>query len=38
MAILSEIIDWVETKPQFWQVALDRLIRNNDLTTVDIVD
>lgn len=38
MTILSDIIDWVETKPQFWQVAIDKLIRNNDLTTSDIAD
>jgi energy-coupling factor transporter ATP-binding protein EcfA2 len=38
MAILTDIIDWVETKPQFWQVAIDKLIRNNDLTVSDIED
>lgn len=38
MGILTDIIDWVETKPQFWQVAIDRLIRNNDLTISDITD
>lgn len=38
MAILNDIIDWVETKPQFWQVAIDKLIRNNDLTPFDIAD
>lgn len=38
MAILTDIIDWVETKPQFWQVAIDRLIRNNDLSSSDITD
>ena len=38
MAILKDIIDWVETKPQFWQVAIDKLIRNNDLKISDIAD
>jgi ABC-type lipoprotein export system ATPase subunit len=36
MPILNDIIDWVETKPIFWQVAIDRLIRNNQLTANDI--
>lgn len=36
MPILNDIIDWVETKPVFWQVAIDRLIRNNELTSNDI--
>lgn len=36
MSILNEIIDWVENKPKFWQVAIDRLIRNNELTDNDI--
>ncbi len=36
MPILNDIIDWVENKPIFWQVAIDRLIRNNELTTNDI--
>lgn len=36
MPILNDIIDWVETKPSFWQVAVDRLIRNNKLTETDI--
>lgn len=36
MPILNDIIDWVENKPIFWQVAVDRLIRNNELTTNDI--
>ena len=36
MPILKEIIDWVENKPSFWQVAIDRLIRNNELTNTDV--
>lgn len=36
MPILNDIIDWVENKPVFWQVAIDRLIRNNELTDNDI--
>jgi ABC-type lipoprotein export system ATPase subunit len=36
MPILNDIIDWVENKPIFWQVAIDRLIRNNELTGTDI--
>lgn len=36
MPILNDIIDWVENKPSFWQVAVDRLIRNNELTDEDI--
>ena len=36
MPILNDIIDWVENKPEFWQVAIDRLIRNNNLTDTDI--
>lgn len=36
MPILNDIIDWVENKPIFWQVAIDRLIRNNELTANDI--
>lgn len=35
MPILNDIIDWVEDKPSFWQVAIDRLIRNNHLTDSD---
>ncbi|MAW96577.1 MULTISPECIES: AAA family ATPase [unclassified Leeuwenhoekiella] len=36
MPILNDIIDWVENKPIFWQIAVDRLIRNNELTDNDI--
>jgi len=36
MPILNDIIDWIENKPSFWQVAIDRLIRNNELTETDI--
>lgn len=38
MPILNDIIDWVENKPKFWQVAIDRLIRNNELTDADITE
>lgn len=38
MPILNDIIDWVENKPDFWQVAIDRLIRNNELTDNDITE
>lgn len=36
MPILNDIIEWVENKPEFWQIAIDRLIRNNSLTDNDI--
>jgi len=36
MPILNDIIDWVEDKPAFWQIGIDRLIRNNHLTDSDI--
>lgn len=36
MPILNDIIDWVENKPSFWKIAVDRLIRNNELTDSDI--
>lgn len=38
MAILTDIVKWVEDKPKFWQVAIDRLIRNNQLTLADIIE
>lgn len=38
MPILNEIIDWVENKPVFWQVAIDRLIRNNELRNNELTD
>jgi energy-coupling factor transporter ATP-binding protein EcfA2 len=38
MPILNDIIDWVETKPTFWQVAVDRIIRNNQLSAADILE
>lgn len=38
MAILSEIISWAETKSQFWQIGIDKLIRNNTLTPYDIAE
>lgn len=38
MPILNDIIDWVESKPEFWQVAIDRLIRNNELSDADILE
>ena len=38
MSIHKDIIDWIESKPLFWQVAIDRLIKNNELTDEDIID
>ena len=36
MSILNDIIVWVADKPKFWTIAIDRLIRNNNLTNSDI--
>ena len=36
MSILNDIINWVEDKPIFWQVAINKLIRNNHLTDSEI--
>ena len=36
MPILVDIIEWIEDKPQFWQIAVDRIIRNKLLTIEDI--
>jgi len=36
MQILQDIINWVEDKPKFWQVAIENLIRNNQLTDLDL--
>ncbi len=36
MNILQDIVTWVKDKPTFWQLAIDRLIRNNSLTQSDI--
>lgn len=38
MNILTDIINWVETKSLFWQIGVDKLIRNNALTPSDIND
>ncbi|MFA7115831.1 MAG: AAA family ATPase [Bacteroidales bacterium] len=38
MNILKDIIDWVKDKPIFWQIAIDRLIRNNNLNNSDLDD
>jgi energy-coupling factor transporter ATP-binding protein EcfA2 len=38
MPILNDIIDWIENKPVFWQIGIERLIRNNNLTDSDISD
>ena len=38
MPILTDIIEWVENKPEFWQIAIDRLIRNNTLSSSDITE
>ncbi|SHI64929.1 AAA family ATPase [Flavobacterium terrae] len=37
MSILNDIIDWVEDKPIFWQVAIDKLIRNNHITETEFL-
>lgn len=36
MSILNDIINWVEDKPSFWQVAINKLIKNNHLTDSEI--
>jgi len=36
MPIVTDIVKWVEKKPKFWQIAIDRLIRNNTLSPSDI--
>lgn len=36
MPILQDIIQWIEDKPKFWQEAINRIIRNKDLTEDDI--
>jgi energy-coupling factor transporter ATP-binding protein EcfA2 len=36
MPILADIIEWVEDKPKFWQHAVKRIIRNKNLSGVDI--
>ncbi|WP_430408797.1 AAA family ATPase [Kordia sp.] len=36
MPILQDIIEWIEDKPQFWQEAVSRIIKNNDLKDEDI--
>lgn len=36
MPILIDIIEWVADKPQFWQEAVNRIIRNKNLTETDI--
>ena len=38
MPLLNNIIDWVKNKPEFWQIGIDRLIRNNNITETDISD
>ena len=38
MAILVDIINWIENKPLFWQEAVNRIIRNKDLSKEDIDD
>lgn len=38
MNILTDIINWVETKSLFWQIGVDKLIRNNTLNPTDIND
>jgi energy-coupling factor transporter ATP-binding protein EcfA2 len=36
MDILADIIKWIEDKPMFWLEAVNRIIRNNDLTDEDV--
>lgn len=36
MPILADIIEWVGNKPKFWQHAVNRIIRNKNLTEADI--
>src|SRR5690606_17240475 len=36
MAILKEIVDWAEDKSQFWQAAVDMLIRTNKIDSADL--
>ena len=36
MQIIQDIINWVEDKPKFWQVSIEKLIRNNQLTDSDL--
>lgn len=38
MPILKEIIKWIEDKPMFWQEAINRIIRDKNLTPDDISD
>jgi len=38
MPILQDIIKWIEDKPQFWQEAVNRIIRNKNLAEDDIDD
>lgn len=38
MSILNDIINWVEDKPIFWQVAINKLIRNNHLTDYEVAE
>lgn len=38
MAILNDIIDWIEDKPIFWQHAISKIIRNNSITEEDIIE
>lgn len=38
MSILTEILEWVEDKPVFWQEAIKRLLLKNNLDEQDILD
>src|SRR5690606_38929509 len=38
MPILNDIIDWLEKKHSFWQVAVDRLMRNYEITNTDVAE
>lgn len=36
MAILKEIVDWTENKSHFWQMAVDTLIRTNNIDSANL--
>ena len=36
MAILKEIVDWIENKSHFWQMAVDTLIRTNNIDSANL--
>lgn len=36
--MLLDIIEWLEDKPKFWQEAVSRIIRNNEINDTDLND